>query len=761
MAQDIDFQDLANHALRYITDLVPSWLPGGKFQGGEWVCGDLRGGPGDSMRVNMSSGMWADFATDDKGGDLISLYACINRVKQIDAAKALIEMTNYRNPTVPEYVPPKKIEKKAPRFAITKPPADVVPDMTHFKHGKPQRTWTYTDVDGSPMFYIARYQKQGQGKEFAPWCWDANSKRFVMKSWPVPRPLYNWHKLTKRKDSPVLIVEGEKAAEGAELLGAEKNYVVTTWPNGSKSWRNVEWSPLYGRKILIWPDADQPGIDCANSIAEYLTANGCQAVKIIQPDREDGYDAWDAYHDEMSWPQVIEWAKKKVFIWEPPEKPLPEEPVQEAEIVEDEEPEPSRREDDTPVPTKAEMKSLDEYGVALNGKGKPHQNIANIAKIFTNAPIFKGHFWYDEFDYRSYTSVFGKPHEVTDADVLRITQILQETWGVPTISSSLIHEAVTLVAHLNPRHSVRDWVKKQKWDGTERIETFFPDYFGADKNDYTVAVSRNFWVGMLARVFNPGCKNDYMVVLEGPQGVGKSMALSSIGGQWHTESTEAFGSKDFYQGLHGKMLVEIAELDSFSKSEVTRVKQVVTARYDRFRASYGRTASDYPRQCIFVGTTNESGYLRDATGARRFWPIKCTNIKIDQLNHDRAQLYAEALKLFEAGNHWHIVPIDLAQAEQEERYSHDELEITVVEYLEGKRHVIMRDMAREALDLDSARFDKRMQIRLAAILRRLEWTPRNEYVNGKKTRIWAHKDTPTMFDQTLSPDGDDGAGFSD
>lgn len=287
---------------------------------------------------------------------------------------------------------------------------------------------------------------------------------------------------------------------------------------------------------------------------------------------------------------------------------------------------------------------------------------------------------------------------------------------------------------------------------------FFPDYLGADKNEYTEAVSRNFWVGMVARVFNPGCKNDHMVVLEGPQGVGKSMALSSIGGKWHTESAEAFGSKDFYQGLHGKMIVEIAELDSFSKAEVTRVKQVVTARHDRFRASYARLAMDYPRQCIFVGTTNELNYLRDSTGARRFWPIKCGNIRIDQINSDREQLFAEAYQLYKSGARWHIVPASLASEEQENRYQHDEIEVAVTEYLEGKAFIIMRDLAKDHLKIDDARFDKRVQLRLGAILRRFGWESRRESVGGKQLRVWAPKGAPSFADQILLG-GEDGSAF--
>lgn len=730
------------------------------MHGNEWVCGSKIGGPGDSMRVNMSTGKWADFATDDKGGDLISLLACIEGVKQIDAAKKLIQAVNYRKYELAPYVPPLKTTKKKSTDTIIKPPANLNPKIDHFKYGPPSMSWVYRDADGTPFFWVARYDISGKGKEFFPWSYSQEKNRVIMKGWPEPRPLFNLDKLANNPQKPVMIVEGEKSVIGAERLGAEQNYVITTWSNGSKAWRKAKWDVLKGRNILFWPDADEPGLAAALGISDLL-AKICNQVKIIQPERSDGWDAWDAWQEEKSWTDVIEWAKRKVVIHKladprKVEEDATEEHAVDAEIVETEDDEKKikhevsvRVEPEQAPLEENKKKSLEDYGVALNARHIPYQSISNISRIFTNVEIFQGHFWYDQFDYRSYTDLYGAPHEIGDPDILKITALLQREWGVPTIRSGLVHEALTLCASMNPRHSVRDWISSLEWDGEKRIDQFFPDYLGADKNEYTEAVSRNFWIGMVARVFNPGCKNDYMVVLEGPQGVGKSMALASIGGKWHTESTESFGSKDFFQALHGKIIIEIAELDSFSRAEVTRVKQVVTAQHDRFRVSYGRTATDYPRQCIFVGSTNEFGYLRDSTGARRFWPIKCDKINIDKINNDRSQLFAEAGHRYKNGDLWHIVPYELAQAEQEARYQHDEIEVAVLQYLLGKPYIIMIDLAREALSIDPSKFDKRIQIRIAAILRREGWTPRREYLSGMRIRAWAPKQLPAFGDQAL------------
>ena len=175
------------------------------------------------------------------------------------------------------------------------------------------------------------------------------------------------------------------------------------------------------------------------------------------------------------------------------------------------------------------------------------------------------------------------------------------------------------VAFRNRRNCVRDWLESLKWDQVPRIEHFFENHFGADPR----AASANFWISLVARVCRPGCQVDNMVVLEGPQGIRKSSALRVIGGEWFTEQHESATGKGFFEVLQGKLLVEVSEMDSFSRAEVTKVKQIITCTNDRFRESYGRHAKDHPRQCIFVGTTNRDDWNTDVTGARRFWPIAC------------------------------------------------------------------------------------------------------------------------------------------
>src|SRR3990167_4806995 len=256
-------------------ELVPLWLPGGKVMGREYKCASVAGGNGDSCLINLSTGKWSDFAADDRGLDLVSLYAKIKGLKQGEAAKELANQIGYN--LQPANISPPKERKD---LVLTPPPAGTPqPEMVHSIHGHTSAWWKYTDSQGQPLFYVARYDTK-EGKQIVPWSWSAEGK-WVSKAWPVPRPLYNLFGLAQRPGIPALVVEGEKAASAAnKLLG--KSYAVTAWPNGSKAYGKADFSPLYGRKVLLWPDADKPGLDAMQAVAGLL-AKHCQEIKILDP----------------------------------------------------------------------------------------------------------------------------------------------------------------------------------------------------------------------------------------------------------------------------------------------------------------------------------------------------------------------------------------------------------------------------------------------------------------------------------------------
>jgi putative DNA primase/helicase len=265
------------------------------------------------------------------------------------------------------------------------------------------------------------------------------------------------------------------------------------------------------------------------------------------------------------------------------------------------------------------------------------------------------------------------PRPWSNVDDLRLAEWLQAE-GV-NVSVELAQQAVELVAADRPHHPLRDWLAGLRWDGKPRVGKWLSYYLGAEHTVYSSAVGERWMISAVARVFRPGCKADHVLVLEGPQGKGKSTALRVlVGAAWFTDEISDLGSKDAAMQVRGVWLIELAELDHLSRQEVSRVKAFLTRNVDRFRPPYGRRLVDAPRECVFAGTVNDQQYLKDDTGNRRFWPVLVTSIDLASLGRDREQLWAEAVHLFRAERPWWLDTDELAaeaREQQEEREPED------------------------------------------------------------------------------------------
>lgn len=326
--------------------------------------------------------------------------------------------------------------------------------------------------------------------------------------------------------------------------------------------------------------------------------------------------------------------------------------------------------------------------LVLNKEGDAKSTAHNIKTILVNHEDMVDLFRLDEFANR--IMICGTaPWGAADAEFTERTAFDVAAWmGQPEtfkmgVKPVQIMEAVEAVAETNKFHPVREYLDRQVWDGEERIPTLFSDYFGSEQNDYTRGVALIFMISAVARIYAPGCKVDTMLVLEGKQGAGKSTAVRDLFSTiWHAEAMESPNSKDFYQSQRGNWVIEIGELSSFSKAEVHKVKQMLSAQYDTYRPSYGRYARKFPRQGVFVGTTNEDDWNRDYTGARRFLPIRCTEIDVPALRSVRDQLWAEAVARYKRNEQWGRLP-DGADVEQDARFQEDSWMELVDKWLNG------------------------------------------------------------------------------
>lgn len=406
-------------------------------------------------------------------------------------------------------------------------------------------------------------------------------------------------------------------------------------------------------------------------------------------------------------------------------------------------------------------------GLRRNEDGKIRNTPANVDLILRHDPGWLDVLAYDEFSYRitkrrepPFPGGRAGPWEETDATKAAVW--FERTWGMP-VKSKTIDEVARSVAWDARFNVVREWMEsiENAWDGVERLPTFLADAFGAEQNDYTAHAGTGMLVTAVARIFKPGCKVDTMVVLEGGQGIGKSTAIIELfSPAWYVDIIEPPSHKDFYIVLQGNWVVEIGEMQSFTRAEISQVKQAITRRDDKFRAPYDKASSEHPRQSIFVGSTNADSYLQDPTGARRFLPIKCAHANVEYCRSMREQLFAEAIHLYRAGFRWWALPDELARYEQDKRYVEDSWVEPINTWLEGQCKpnaypdpidvctVRMRERVRElvgeqgerqrsydkivaectttdlmryALYIDMGKHTRQDQMRVGAIMRRLGW----------------------------------------
>ena len=782
MAKKIDFAAINAAALGRFDSLVREWLPGGERSGSEYrVLNPLRhDNKKGSFSISLTKGVWMDFATDDRGSDPISLFAYLfHNNDQGAAAKDLADILGIegKKPTRGPEVKAFKQAEKAGAVDAVKPgndspwqPIIPVPDdapdrhVAHPVRGKPETVWTYRGLSGELLGYVFRFRKSDGEKEICPLTYCRHSESGVFdwrwKQWTVPRPLYGLERLTvadvddAHHKATVLIVEGEKCADAAAVALPE--LAVLTWSGGGKAIEKADWSVLAGRKVIIWPDCDsqrekmpkdapdgfvpeympedkQPGIVAARKVATGLHALGCKVWVMKTPDigsKCNGWDVADAIAEGMTG-ETLEQYVRQQSVWFEGETAASVDPARESKQLSTPETVCTGGGGSGDVP-----RVVDDWQLSLKQRtrGGIEPCMANIAKILRHHPAWVGVIGLNDFSKeieKLKPTPWGSVGPWQNIDDLRLSEWLADI-DITIKATSMISEAVSLAADDNKYHPVREWLDQlPAWDGTPRLTCYLADITGSASTPYLELAGRWFIMAMVARIYQPGVKFDYALVLEGAQGQGKSSFFRVLADPWFSETSFEIGSNEGVMSIQGTWLHEMAEMGQMARAEDTAFKSFLAYQKDKFRRPYDRRPQDVPRVCLFGGTTNLDQYFKDHTGNRRIWPVRCDYVDTALLTEIREQLFAEAIVAFKAGERFWPTREEekiYFEPEQEARMPVDGWEELIARFVYDPENRLRNFFTAPVLLMEACKVEKskidegnRMTARVGRIMKRLGW----------------------------------------
>jgi putative DNA primase/helicase len=625
----------------------------------------------------------------ERGWDVFDVCGLINGTTDFAEQKKIVgkALNAYEEKPIKK----KKVEKKLiavkPQNAINVfSREEIERRATLAGWGKPVKSWYYTDTEGAITAIDVRFEKAGNKSVITFW-FDGEK----IRSDSPPPLIYGLDGLKAKPHSPILIVEGCKCASA--VSDSLKAFVGLSWAGGSSKANRPDWSILKDRTVYIYPDDDrkalpntgeelppekQPGIRAALEIQKQLPKAiiipPLPSARKIKPDGADIIEAL-----EVTTPEKLE----RYIL------------------------------DSEPLKIKIDQKKTDEKEGVRDGwedrllsdkKGVVILTLANILIILKNDSAWLNVLAYNE---RTLQVVFRKnpPADIgakagdvlTDEHVTRTTIWLQDYYRMAIKSNGIAYSAMIAVAHENRFDPVKEWLESlPPWDATRRLDLWLTATTGCEDNLYTQSVGRKTLISAVARVMEPGCKVDSVLILHGPQGTLKSTFLAELAGrtEWFTDHISDIGSKDAAMQLAGPWILEFSELDAItSKRESERVKSWITQKEDRFRPPYGRSVVQVPRRVIFTGTSNLKQFLRDETGGRRFLPIEIREIDLKELRKIKTQLWCEALHQYRAGESWWLEgeALESAKVEQEDRRLQDPWEDVISDWLRDTEHTAPMD----------------------------------------------------------------------
>lgn len=607
--------------------------------------------------------------------------------------------------------------------------------------------YIYTNESGEPVMRVLRFEP----KTFRQQAWDGKKWQSSLKDVEqfYPYRVQEFHDTKRVKpedgtDRAILIFEGEKDAD----LACELGVLGTTFPMGAGKWKDEYAQWFAGRKVYIVPDGDTAGMNHAQMIASKLYPitldNEIKIVEIPNSDEQkkgfDFSDYIDGGGDIRTFAKMCSDAPK----WKPESRLKPraeDKPKSSVAHVDFKNKNPVTHEPYIPSDREEHWKLMSKTLVRNNDGAIEKTSITNAEIFLENHPDTIGTLGYNKRTNCAYmispfkwdSNIDGDFRPLRDTDKIGATVWLEKN-GIKC-NSGVVVDLINKIAERYPFDYLTDWLNGLQWDGTERINTLLSDYFGAERTALNSLISTKFMVGAAARALQPGCQMDDMLILEGRQGIKKSTGLEALfSREYFCDQLPSLSkAADAAMQLAGHWGIEVQEMHTMSKAESNRIKEFLSIKVDKYRPPFGRHPIKVPRCCVFVGTINpEGGYLKDPTGARRFWPVYVRDVNVNAIERDRAQLWAEAVKKFRDGVHWWFdKDRDDAEMtgkmveEQRRRFDADIWTETILEWVLEHRHerITVVTVATQCLGFDVDKLNPQVQSRVAKTLQAIGCKP--------------------------------------
>lgn len=653
----------------------------GEFESGgrTFRCGSIDGDDGQSCVIAASgskAGLWYDHATGESG-DALDMWA---RAKGIAGFGAVLE--------------------DAAKWL------GIEPQKQADKRGQLTAAYVYRDRDGVHVATIYRYEKNSGGKVKKTFR-QYDEIRKVWKSPPIPKPLYR-AELIKGPSPQVVVVEGEKCVDALSTAGV---FAVSAMGGSGADPKVSDWSALAGCDVILWPDADDVGRQFMARIGGYLAAmpHPPASIRIFGTDeRPSKWDAADAVGAGENIPFLLATAQRFDASAQAHTAPAGVTDIETARAA----------------PTVEDAFEMGRQGPLHSMKNA--KAALDLLGVECRHNLFSGR---REMRHGGLREFGG---ELNDTALLLMRQIVRAEFGFDP-GETAMREGAWLACSERAYDPLAEYLDGLHWDGVKRVDSWAVRLLGASDTPYSRAVGRLILRGAVCRGVEPGSKLDTMVVLEGRQATGKSSAVRALAGaEWFSD--EEILSKNDQQrreAIQGVWFFEIAELAGLNKADLASLKSFLTRLVDRGRPAYGRHVEEHARRCIFIGTTNESQYLRDATGNRRFVPLATGRIDLDGIDAERDQLFAEAMEM----NELPVLPpdvLDELENQHQDRFEVDPWEELLADHVfaltfaewegEYRAYTTMAQVYR-ALDVPKERQSNLTATRIRAILMRLGYQP--------------------------------------